>query len=38
MTPQTYVALDLADTFLVREASVEAMQLGARRALGKKWR
>lgn len=38
MTPQTYVALALADTFLAREASVEAMQLGARRALGKKWR
>jgi hypothetical protein len=38
MTPQTFVALALADTFLAREASVEAMQQGARRALGKKWR
>ena len=38
MTPKTFVALALADTFLAREASLDAMKQGARWALGKKWR
>jgi hypothetical protein len=38
MNPKTFVALALADTFLAREASLDAMQQAARWALGKKWR
>ncbi|PFH12244.1 reverse transcriptase (RNA-dependent DNA polymerase) [Collimonas sp. PA-H2] len=38
MTPKTFVALALADTFLAHDASTNALIAGARRALGKKWR